>query len=321
MMLDFTVCICTYNGASRIAYVFNKLLNQENTEDILWEVIVVDNNSKDDTREVVENYQKNWHKPYSLKYVFEQQQGLGFARQLGVESAQSKLVGFLDDDNIPRQNWVKEAYLFGTSHPQAGAFGSLIHGDFEIPPPENFERISRFLAIGGSSKVFRYNDYSLKKVLPPGAGIVVNKEAWLSSVPKSLFLQGRVTGLKLQGNDIEAFSYIRDSGWEIWHNPKMEIYHKIPKQRLEREYLIQLMKGIGLGRYYTRTLNQRFWQKPFLLILYMVNDFRKLITHVLAYGNLYGTDAVYAAEKEFFIHSLLSPFYIWKNRIEDSRKS
>jgi len=287
MMLEFTVCICTYNGASRITDVLNKLLTQENTEYILWEIIVVDNNSNDNTRQVVENYQKNWHKPYPLRYFFEPQQGLGFARQLAVESAQGKFVGFLDDDNIPCQNWVKEAYLFGKSHAQAGAYGSLIHGDFEIPPPENFERISRFLAIGGSNKVFRYNDYSRKKVLPPGAGIVVNKEVWLSNVPKSLFLQGRVTGLKLQGNDIEAFSYIRDSGWEIWHNPKMEIYHKIPKQRLEREYLINLMKGIGLGRYYIRMLNRQLWQKPFILILYMANDFRKLIMHVLAYGNLY----------------------------------
>lgn len=322
-MLDFSLAICTYNGANRIGDVLNKLLNQENTEDILWEIIIVDNNSDDNTRQVVENYQKNWNKPYPLRYVFEQKQGLGFARQLAVESAQGKFVGFLDDDNIPNTNWVKEAYLFGQSHPQAGAYGSLIHGDLEIAPPKDFDRISRFLAIGGSSKVFCYTsyEYSYKKVLPPGAGIVINKPAWLSSVPKSLFLQGRVTGLKLQGNDVEAFSYIRDSGWEIWHNPKMEISHKIPKQRLEREYLIKLMKGIGLSRYHTRMISWKTWQRPFMLVAYMINDIRKIIIHFLQYGNLYQNEPVYAAEKEFLLNSLLSPFYILRHTIYNSKES
>lgn len=319
-MLDFTVVICTYNGQQRIPYVLDQLLNQEGTEEIVWEIVVVDNNSNDNTKEIVENYQKNWNKPYSLKYFFEQQQGLGFARQLAIESAQGKFIGFLDDDNIPYRNWVKEAYLFSESHPQVGAYGSLIHGDFEISPPENFDKISRFLAIGGSSKVFCYTsyEYSHKKVLPPGAGIVVNKQAWLSSVPKSLFLQGRVTGLKLQGNDIEAFSYIRDSGWEIWHNPQMEITHKIPKERLEKEYLINLMRGIGLSRYHTRMISCKRWQRPFMLIIYMINDIRKIIMHFFKFGNLYKTQIVYKAEKEFLIYSLLSPFYIWKNTIFNS---
>lgn len=318
-MLDFTLAICTYNGADKIGYVLDKLLCQDDVENISWEIIVVDNNSNDNTAKLIEEYQKNWHKPYPLKYCFEPKQGLGFARQCAIEEAKGKLVGFLDDDNIPSVNWVKEAYLFGESHPQAGAYGSMIHGDFEITPPENFGRIGRFLAIGGSSKVFCYTspeyEYSYKGVLPPGAGIVVNREAWLNSVPKSLFLQGRVTGLKLQGNDIEAFLYLKKSGWEIWHNPKMEIYHKIPKQRLQRDYLIKLMRGIGLSRYYTRMLSWKSWQKPFIIILYIINDIRKIFIHVLKYGKLYKTDTVYAAEKEFLVNSLFSPFIAWQHRV------
>jgi hypothetical protein len=43
-------------------------------------------------------------------------------------------VGFLDDDNIPAPNWVAAAYAFAQEHPAAGAYGSRIHGDFEVTP-------------------------------------------------------------------------------------------------------------------------------------------------------------------------------------------
>ncbi|MEB3342546.1 glycosyltransferase [Okeania sp.] len=58
-MLDFTVAIPTYNGASKLPLVLEKLRSQINTENISWEVIVVDNNSNDNIREVLENLQAN----------------------------------------------------------------------------------------------------------------------------------------------------------------------------------------------------------------------------------------------------------------------
>lgn len=312
-MVDFTVAICTYNGAKRIPQVLDKLRSQIDTENIAWEIIVIDNNSNDNTAEVVQEYQSNWNEVYPLKYCFEVEQGLAIARQRVVEEAEGEFVGFLDDDNLATPNWVKNAYLFGKSYPQAGAYGSKIHGDFEIPPPENFDRISRFLAIGGGSKTVCYTSsqykYSYKRVLPPGAGIVVRKQAWLDSVPTRLLFQGRTLE---RGEDLEAFLYIRQSGWEIWYNPAMEIYHKIPAQRLQREYLIKLMRGIGLSRYHTRMLSWKPWQKPFMLILYMINDIRKIVIHFVKYGTSYQTDPIYAAEKEFMINSLFSPFYSWK---------
>ena len=324
-MVDFTVAICTYNGEKRLPDVLDRLRSQIDPENISWEIIVVDNNSSDRTADVVRQYQSNWNEVYPLKYCFEPEQGLAIARQRAVEEGQGTFIGFLDDDNLPKPNWLKAAYVFGQSHPQAGAYGSRIYGEFEVTPPKNFERISRFLAIGGGSKTICYTSsdykYYYKKVLPPGAGIVVCKQAWLKSVPKRLLLQGRVSGLQLPGDDLEAFLYLRRAGWEIWYNPDMEIYHKIPKQRLQRAYLIKLMRGIGLSRYHTRMLSWKPWQKPFMLILYMINDIRKIVIHIAKYGTLYKIDPVYAAEKELMINSLFSPFYSWKQSILNHQKS
>ncbi|HAO12943.1 MAG TPA: glycosyl transferase, partial [Planktothrix sp. UBA8407] len=59
-MIDFTVVIPTYNGASRIPDVLEKLRSQTGTENIAWEIIVVDNNSSDQTADVVQNMIASW---------------------------------------------------------------------------------------------------------------------------------------------------------------------------------------------------------------------------------------------------------------------
>ncbi|QLE57202.1 hormogonium polysaccharide biosynthesis glycosyltransferase HpsE [Nostoc sp. TCL26-01] len=310
--LDFTVAIPTYNGANRLPELLERLRNQINTENIAWEIIVVDNNSTDNTAQVVKAYQENWQCPSPLKYCFEAKQGAAYARKTGVEVAAGKLIGFLDDDNYPVSTWVAAAYAFAQKYPQAGAYGSQIHPDWEVEPPENFGRISPFLAIveRGNQPLF-YDP--IKKLLPPSAGLVVRREAWLESVPENPILTGRVSGNMLTSEDLEMLCYIQKAGWEVWYNPEMELYHKIPSGRLKKEYLIPFFRGIGLSRYVTRMANVKPYQKPFLFVLYMINDIRKIIVQILKYGTKVKTDLVVACETELFLSSLISPFYLWKN--------
>ncbi|MEO1295677.1 MAG: glycosyltransferase, partial [Cyanobacteria bacterium J06636_16] len=122
--LDFTVAICTYNGAKRVPDVLECLRWQLNAQDIRWEVIVVDNNSSDETADVIRQYQEDWPYPYPLRYAFEQKQGAGYARQKAVAIARSRWIGFLDDDNLPSMVWVYEACQFAQQRPEVGVFGS-----------------------------------------------------------------------------------------------------------------------------------------------------------------------------------------------------
>ena len=310
--LDFTVAIPTYNGASRLPELLELLRKQVKTEHISWEIIVVDNNSTDDTAKLIKAYQENWQCPYPLKYSFESKQGAAYARKRAVEEAKGKLIGFLDDDNYPLSNWVFKAYSFAQQYPKAGAYGSQIHADWEVEPPENFQRIAPFLAIterGNSPLLYQPE----KKLLPPSAGLVVSKRVWLESIPKNPILTGRTTGSMLTGEDLEMLSHIQKAGWEIWYNPEMEIYHKIPRTRLQKEYLIPFFRGIGLSRYATRTVNTKPWLKPLALLAYTINDLRKIILHLVKYRMQLKTDLVAACEMQLFLSSLVSPFYLWKS--------
>jgi glycosyltransferase involved in cell wall biosynthesis len=311
MSVDFTVAIPTYNGACRLPKVLEKLQMQTGVEYLNWEIIIVDNNSSDGTAKLVHEYQANWRHRAKLRYCVEFEQGAAFARQRAIMEAEGEIVGFLDDDNLPYSNWVLEAYKFIQEYPQAGAIASQIHGDFEVEPPENLKSLLFYLAIterGDQPHVFEPRH----KGFPPSAGLVVRRDAWKVSVPAKLFLVGRVGNSMIGSEDAEALFYIHSAGWEIWYNPAMEVDHVIPAWRLERNYLVNLMRGVGLARFYLRMLLLNAWQRPFAFVVYVLNDFRKLLVYFIHNYKVIKSDILVACEMERLFGTFMSPFYLFR---------
>jgi glycosyltransferase involved in cell wall biosynthesis len=315
-----TVAIPTYNGASKLPELLESLRSQQAATEFRWEVLIVDNNSTDNTAQVVREYQADWPEEFPLRYCQETQQGAAFARVRAIQDAHGELVGFLDDDTIPDANWVAAAYHFSQKYPQAGAYGSQIHGDYEGTPPPNFERIAGFLAITErGSQPFCYQPQ--KKILPPSAGLVVRKSAWQENVPTTPFLSGRFGQSMLNSEDLEAIMYIQNAGWEIWYNPDMELYHKIPSKRLQKEYLLALVRGTGLARHRIRMLRWKVWQRPFLFPLAWGKDILKAIVYYGKYRRRIQEDVVTACEMAFLTSSIVSPFYLWHRSFQLWRHS
>jgi len=313
-MPDFTVAIRTHNGAARLPAVLTALRSQTGLEQIVWEVIVVDNCSSDNTAAIVQDYQPTWPTGSTLRYCYEPKLGAAYARRRAIEDAKAALIGFLDDDNIPALDWIQAALTFAAQHPEAAAFGSQIHGNYEVSPPRNFERIAQFLPIIERDQAicFTKGTYALTNTLPPGAGLVIRRDVWLAHVPRQQALQGPVgRSLNRKGEDIEALLYIKKAGGAIWFNPAMHIYHDIPKARLERAYLLRFFRGIGISRYHTRMIRYPAWQRPLVLPLYLLNDLRKLGVHLLKYKNTARHDVVVASERELLLSSLFSPLRTW----------
>ena len=311
MSIDFTVAIPTYNGASRLPKLFEKLRQQTGLDQISWEIIVVDNNSTDNTAQVVQEYQGNWLVDVPLTYILEPQQGAAYARLRAVQEAQGKLIGFLDDDNLPNPDWIVQAYTFAQEHPQAGAFSGQIHGDFEVEPPENFQRIQAFLAIREhGSTPHQFEPQNLR--LPPAASLVVRKKAWCETVPSRPTLTGKLPGVMIQGDDYEPLLYMYKAGWEIWYHPDLHTYHQIPHWRLERGYLLSISRGCGLATCQLRLINATPQQKPIIFIRTLLGNLRRVILHVMKYRGQVKRDLIAACELEFFFGSFLSSLYYFK---------
>jgi glycosyltransferase involved in cell wall biosynthesis len=323
MSVDFTVAIPTYNGESRLPQMLERLRSQIKVEHLNWEVIVVDNNSQDETAKIVREYQATWSRSWSLKYCLEAERGTAFARARAVREAKSEWVGLLDDDNLPAPDWVAAAHTFGTDHPRAGAYASQIHGEFEVEPPANFERIAPFLGITErGAQAHLYEPDKLK--LPPGAGLVVRKQAWCEAVPERPLLKGRLGKSLVGGEDLEPLLHIHKAGWEIWYNPSMETYHQIPSWRLEKDYLIALSRGVGLNSCCLRMIDTPFWQRQNVLARTFFGSLRRVLVHLVQYrkatsatGEVQSTksDLVAACELAFYWGYLLSPLYFFKTSL------
>ncbi|MBT9314629.1 hormogonium polysaccharide biosynthesis glycosyltransferase HpsE [Leptothoe spongobia] len=313
-MVDFSVAIRLYNGALILPKILDALSAQSIADSIDWEIIIVDNNSIDGTADIVQMYQQRWT-ACPLKYVLETQQGAAFARRRAIAEAAGTWIGFLDDDNVPSLDWVQSAYDFGVLHPQAAAFGSQIHPNYETAPPVNFERIAQFIPVVERDEVICFTTgwRAMSNLVPPGAGLVILRQAWLKHVPNSLMRQGPVgDSLNFKGEDVEALLYLKKAGWEIWFNPLMQIEHQIPSWRFERSYLLRFFHGIGLSKYATRMVGTSFWKRLLLTLLFMGNDGRKLLQHLIKHHRHLRQDVVSAAELQLFISSFLSPIYAWK---------
>lgn len=315
--LDITVVIPTYNGGERVPQVLDRLKQQVDVDALTWEVIVCDNNSCDRTADVVSEYQQNWLPQCPLRYCFVAEQGAAYARQRGVMEASGTIVAFLDDDNIPAHDWLSQVQQFAIAYPQAGAFGSQIHGDFQGVLPDGFEHIACFLAIverGNSPHLYR----PASKILPPAAGLAVRKDAWIASVPERLFLNHKGKSAGLASEDLEAMLHIQKAGWEIWYNSDMVVTHQIPGERLQREYLVTLLRCVGLSRFYIRWLGTKDWQRLFKVPAYIANDLRKLALHYLKNGPRQSNwDIVVACERSLLTSTLASPVFLLRKLSQD----
>ncbi|MBG1240271.1 hormogonium polysaccharide biosynthesis glycosyltransferase HpsE [Nostoc sp. NZL] len=313
--IDFTVAIPTYNGAKRLPKVLDLLFNQTGLKNINWEIVIIDNNSNDNTYEVIQAYQKIGNRNFLLKYFLEKQQGIAFARMRAINEARGEFIAFVDDDNLPANDWVLQSYTFGKEHPQAGAWSGQIHGNFEVSPPKDFTRIQAFLAIREHGiEPYLFDADNLR--LPPGAALVVRKQAWCESVPEELVFKGRLSKLMVSGDDTEALLYLHKAGWEIWYNPAMHIDHQIPHWRLEKDYLLVLARGCGLCIFQLRLINAKNWQKPIVLVKTILGNLHRVLQHIIKYRGQLKSNLIALFEINFYWASMMSPFYSLKWKLD-----
>lgn len=314
MPIDITVAICTFNGEKRLPKVLDCLSQQIETAGILWEVLVIDNASQDNTRDLIHRYQKIWGNTVDLRYSYEQKQGAAFARAKAVQDARGDLIAFVDDDNLLAPNWIKEAYKFAKDHPSVGAFGGQNHGQFEADLPPYFKIVKSFLAITEhGNQPYEYTPES--RMFPPGAGLVVRRRAWLEAVPKTLSLSGRVSNSLMAGEDLEVLAYLQKAGWKIWYNPKMELNHVIPQYRLEEDYLLRLAWGTGLCRHHIRLARYNWFYKIIFTPLHIIYDLGSLLAYLLRGQFKAKYEFSRKFETTYRLGTLISTFYFIKCQI------
>lgn len=132
---DLSVVIPTYNRALHLQQALASLLAQRG-ETQRCEILVVDNGSTDNTRQVVETFV---HRFPEVRYLFESRPGVSRARNTGIAAATAPVVAFMDDDVRADPAWLSEIHWTFSANPEIDCVGGRIEGRFEEPPPAWFD--------------------------------------------------------------------------------------------------------------------------------------------------------------------------------------
>lgn len=128
--MKLSIIVCTYNRAEVLRECLEALCHQTANDDE-FQVLVVNNNSKDHTIEVAQEYadkKKNFHLITELK------QGLSHARNAGYLAVDTEWVGYIDDDAKARPNYIERALWIIENH-DYDAFGGIDEPWYQIPKP------------------------------------------------------------------------------------------------------------------------------------------------------------------------------------------
>jgi glycosyltransferase involved in cell wall biosynthesis len=130
--VKISLVICTYNRSAYLRQTLDSVLTLRSGESLEWEVVVVDNNSADDTAAVIEAYAQG--RLSRLRGFFEKKQGLSNARNRGIQEARGEIVAFLDDDIILDPEWLMDIARAFEEHGAACVAGKVrIHSSVKRP--------------------------------------------------------------------------------------------------------------------------------------------------------------------------------------------
>ena len=228
---DASIIVCTYNRADSLLDTLKALRALSVAPGRRWEVIVVDNNSKDHTRQIVEEFRQAWP---LLRYEFEVEQGLSHARNHGITSAQGEVLFFTDDDVLPETDWL-EISLAGLEHYGVDACGGYIAPIWETRPPAWLtERFYGFLAV----RTERTDDYPIENSsqAPFGANMVFRRKVF-EQVGNFDTSRGRKGTVLSGGEDIELFARMLANGMKAVFLGNSRVHHKVEAYRCTKRYL------------------------------------------------------------------------------------
>jgi len=238
-----SIVICTYNGASRLPKTLTYLARQTGISDLKVEVIIVDNNSSDDTKVVANQIWTNQKAPFKLIILDENRPGKGYALETGFDAAQYSYLITVDDDNWLEENYLNRAFEIMHNKLDVGLAGGKGIAVFEGKQPEWFSIYAQSYAVGKPLPQTGY--YTNDKSLVWGAGMIVRKQIWtdLRKVGFSFFTS-KGKG-KAVGEDSELSLIVKYLGYRHYFDDRLIFYHFMPANRINWQNHITMVEGFA----------------------------------------------------------------------------
>jgi glycosyltransferase involved in cell wall biosynthesis len=237
-----SIVVATYNRCDFLEDCI-KSYEEQNCDKSLFEVLIIDNNSTDDTeivsKEVIEKYPE-----LDVRYMIETNQGLSYGRNRGIKESRYDLIHFFDDDAVATSNYISTIIDTFERYPKAkAAGGKILLNYFEGRPSwasVYMESIFGLFDIGDTEMEFPRKNY------PRGSNMTFKREIFDEVGVFDVNL-GRKGKVMLGGEEKEMFQRIYLSGASVIYNPLTVCFHAVPKARTEQEFIKNQVFGIGVS--------------------------------------------------------------------------
>lgn len=233
-MIDVSVILATYNRAASLKQALDSFSRLRIPPALRWELLVIDNNSKDNTREVVDHFAKLWGP--CLHYIFEGTQGKSFALRAGLAQARGAILAFTDDDVTFDPEWLA-SLTQAFAEFDCAAVGGRVLPVWRQPKPD-------WLEMEGQQAVVHFDMGNEPRQLlcpPIGANYGFKREMFSRFGPFRLDLgvRGGDNGRGGSSVDTEFASRLLRAGEKIMYIPAATVYHPVEPHRATKSYFLR----------------------------------------------------------------------------------
>lgn len=239
--MKISVILCTYNRSDLLPEAARSILAQPAPTTDGYELIIVDNNSTDDTRKAVEKLRADF--PDRVRYLFEPRQGRSFALNTGIREAKGEIVLFTDDDILAEPDWLASIHrAFETS--AAEGVGGRVCPNWEAERPSWLvEELYGTLGLIDYGAEAGWLDDDR---LPIGCNV-----AFRRGVFDRIGLYNTALGRKgealFSSEDDEFCRRLLRAGGRIYYEPAAVIVHRVPVYRLKKRYFRRWHRFTGMS--------------------------------------------------------------------------
>ena len=231
--MQITVILCTYNRCKMLSKALTSVAAQSMPQEIEWEVLVVDNNSHDQTREVAEDFCRR--SPGRFRYMFVPQPGKSHALNAGIRQARGNVLAFTDDDVTVEPDWLQNLTASLQDQQWAGAGGRVV--------PEWFRPVPRWLDprawyASGPLVQFDLGDKAGELSEPPfGTNMAFRKSVFEKCGDFHTELGPR-PGSEIRDEDTEFGTRVLAAGERLRYEPSAIVHHPVPDSRISKQFFL-----------------------------------------------------------------------------------
>jgi glycosyltransferase involved in cell wall biosynthesis len=241
-----SVVICCHNSASRLKITLDRVLNQQTTGGLQWEIIVVNNNSSDNTHLLANDILATAGQQIPFQVVDEPEPGLSSARKKGYDTSKYEYLLLVDDDNWLVPSYIQIVHDLFEEMPDTGIVGGWGEPVFESPAPSWFDDFSSCYALGEQGAVPENKTYTETNLIY-GAGMAMRMSAYdmLHASGYRSILSDRKGNSLISGGDTELCLAMNLSPYKLIYDNRLKFKHQMPDGRINWHYLKKLTYGFG----------------------------------------------------------------------------